>query len=174
MAAQKSSAKKSSAKKSSAKKPAAKRGTAGTRGPVPKRSTERRRRNKSSQVETVTLTGLGPVAVPPPDDAWHPIALDWYRSLAESGQSQFYEPSDWQAARVVAEVLSRNLKQGKKFSSALFASVWAAMGDLLTTEADRRRVRMEIERGGDGEKQPAGVTAIADYRDRLASGGKRG
>jgi hypothetical protein len=43
------------------------------------------------------------------------------------------------------------------------------MSDLLTTEADRRRVRMEIERGGaPASSQPAGVTAIADYRERLA------
>jgi hypothetical protein len=158
-------------------KPAAKakRGTAGTRGPVPKRSTERRRRNAASQVEVVKLEGLGKVPVPDADLTWHPIALDWYRSLAESGQSQFYEPSDWQAARYVAQVMSLNLKQRGKISSVLFASVWAAMGDLLTTEADRRRVRMEIERGDtEGEQTPAGVTAIADYRDRLVAGGKSG
>jgi hypothetical protein len=42
------------------------------------------------------------------------------------------------------------------------------MGDLLTTEADRRRVRMEIERVPNGDGKPAaGVTAIADYRARL-------
>jgi len=41
------------------------------------------------------------------------------------------------------------------------------MSDLLTTEAARRRVRMEIERGGAPEK-PAGVVAIADYRKRLS------
>lgn len=156
-------------------KSTAKRGSAGTRGPVPKRSTERRRRNATTKVEPVKLEGLGPVPVPDPDPTWHPIALDWYRSLAESGQSMYYEPSDWQAARYVAEVMSRNLKQGRKISSVLFASVWSAMGDLLTTEADRRRVRMEIERGdNEGEQTPAGVTAIADYRDRLVAGGKSG
>lgn len=156
-------------------KTTAKRGSAGTRGPVPKRSTERRRRNASAKVEPVKLVGLGPVPVPDPDPAWHPIALGWYRSLAESGQSMYYEPSDWQAARYVAEVMSRNLKQAKKISSELFKGVWTAMGDLLTTEADRRRVRMEIERGDDeGEQLPAGVTAIAGYRDRLAAGGSGG
>lgn len=159
-------AKKTRASSTAKTKP--KRGTASTRGPVPKRSTERRRRNKESQVETVELSGLGPVKAPPADENWHPIALDWYRSLADSGQSKFYEPSDWQAARYVAEVMTKNLR-AKRFSAQLMASVWAAMTDLLTTEADRRRVRMEIERGdGEGEKKPpAGVTAIGDYRDRL-------
>jgi hypothetical protein len=148
-------------------KPAARRGTAGRRGPVPKRSTERRRRNKESTPDVVQINGAV-VAMPPVNDAWHEIARDWYLSLAESGQSQFYEPSDWQAARYVAEVMSRNLKQGKKFSSMLFSAVWAGMGDLLTTEADRRRVRMEIERVPNGDGKPAaGVTAIADYRARL-------
>jgi hypothetical protein len=154
-------------KTASAAKTKPKRGTAGTRGPVPKRSTERRRRNKETQVETVTLTGAGPVEVPPADEAWHPIAKDWYLSLAKSGQSKYYEPSDWQAARYVAEVMTKNLK-AKRFSAQLMASVWAAMTDLLTTEADRRRVRMEIERpDGEDTKQPAGVTAIGEYRDRL-------
>jgi hypothetical protein len=148
------------------------RGAAGTRGPVPKRSTERRRRNAATKVETVKVEGLGPVAMPAADPSWHSIARDWYESLAKSGQSIFYEPSDWQYARYVAEVMSRNLKQGKKFSAMLFTAVQSGMSDLLTTEADRRRVRLEIDRGGgEGEKQPAGVTAIADYRKRLAKSG---
>ena len=142
---------------------------AGTRGPVPKRSSERRRRNKESKVETVKPPTTR-VEQPEPDGKWHPIAHDWYTSLAESGQAQFFEPSDWHYARYVAEVLSRNLKQRAKFSAVLFASVTSAMNDLLTTEASRRRVRMEIERAAPGE--PASVTAIADYKQRLAGGKK--
>jgi hypothetical protein len=143
----------------------------GARGPVPKRSTERRRRNKSSAVETVESI-VSTVEAPAANSRWHPIAKDWFESLKTSGQSQFYEPSDWQAARYVAEVMSRNLRQ-TKFSSILFASVLSAMSDLLTTEAARRRVRMEIERPNPNEgAPPAGVTAISDYRKRLA--GKSG
>ena len=140
---------------------------AGTRGPVPKRSNERRRRNKESKVETVKpLTEK--VKQPPADPKWHPIAREWYESLAISGQAHFYEPSDWIFAKYVAEAMSRNLKAPKtKFSSVLFASVCSGMSDLLTTEAARRRVRMEIERNGVSE-QPASVTAIADYRKRLS------
>lgn len=138
----------------------------GARGPVPKRSTERRRRNKESKVETAPAV-VADVAIPKANTRWHPIARDWFTSLSESGQSQFYEPSDWQAARYVAEAMSRNLKQTTRFSAVMFAAVWSAMGDLLSTEAARRRVRMEIERGAVDEA-PAGVTAISDYRRRLA------
>lgn len=142
-------------------------GTAGTRGPVPKRSTERRRRNKESKTETVTAL-TEKVEQPPADSKWHPIALEWYESLASSGQAKFYEPSDWIFAKYVAEAMSRNLRAPKtKFSSVLFASVCSGMSDLLTTEAARRRVRMEIERS-DASEEPASVTAIADYRKRLS------
>jgi hypothetical protein len=147
------------------------RGTAGTRGPVPKRSSERRRRNAESEVETVAPL-VEKVPQPPGDPKWHPIALEWYESLATSGQARFYEPSDWIFAKYVAEAMSRNLKaRGAKFSSVLFASVCSGMSDLLTTEASRRRVRLEIERAGDPGQEPAGVVAIADYRQRLS--GKR-
>lgn len=137
----------------------------GARGPVPKRSTERRRRNKEAAPEVVTVDA-SPTAAPPPDPRWHAIAGDWYASLVDSGQAQFFEPSDWQAARYVAEVMSRNLRQ-KKFSSVLFAAVWSAMSDLLTTEAARRRVRMEIERNKPDDQEPAAVVAIASYRKSI-------
>lgn len=133
-------------------------------GPVPKRSGERRRRNKSNQVETVEVSGT--VEIPDPDPAWHPIAADWYRSLGESGQVRYMEPSDWQAARFVAEVMTRNLEAGK-FSATLFASVWQAMTDLLTTEGARRRARMEIERGETEEGEDAELVALDGYRDAL-------
>jgi len=146
-------------------------GKPGRGGPVPKRSSERRRRNKESKPQVVPIKGIGPVPVPPADPNWHELAREWYASLAQSGQSQFYEPSDWAAARVLAAVMSKNLKQ-TKFSSVLFATVWAGMGDLLTTEGERRRVRLEIDRGQE-EGEPAAVTAIADYKKRLAVGGKK-
>lgn len=152
----------------------------GARGPVPKRSSERRRQNKDSKptkakakapakrpkaAEVVTHPISG-VAIPPAKSTWNPIAKEWYLSLAESGQSQFYEPSDWQAAVFVADVMTRNLR-ATKFSAHLFASVWAAMGELLTTEGARRRVRLEIEREPPGDQPSAGVTALSDYRKRL-------
>lgn len=142
----------------------------GQRGPVPKRSDERRRRNKESEPDKVRAI-VEHVVVPKPSLKWHPIAKAWYEALAESGQSKFYEPSDWAAAQYVAESMSINLRQAKaRFSAVLFSAVWTAMGDLLTTEAERRRVRMEIDRGAEQLELPAGVAAIEDYRRELGSG----
>lgn len=142
----------------------------GTRGPVPKHSSERRRQNKPEGGEiTVVRARLGTVEQPPASPDWHPIARDWYESLAESGQAQFYEPSDWQTARYIAEAMTRNLEAGR-FSAQLFAAVLSGMTELLTTEGARRRARLEIERacaGDGGNRQPAGVTALNDYRNAL-------
>lgn len=143
-------------------------------GPVPKRSSERRRQNKESKPEIVKAI-VQKVEVPPANPAWHPIALGLYSSLKESGQSRFYEPSDWWMAQYVCDAMSRNLKQRQKFSSVLFASVMSGLNDLLVDEASRRRVRLEVERAADeGDKTPASVTAIAGYRERLAAGAKSG
>jgi hypothetical protein len=134
----------------------------GVRGPVPKHSSERRRRNKETQPDQVRPI-VEKVEMPKASSTWHPIAKAWYESLAVSGQSAFFEPSDWAAARYVAEAISLNMRQKVKFSSMLFSAVWDAMGDLLTTEAARRRVRMEIDRSPE-QLELAGVTALEDYR----------
>lgn len=98
-----------------------------------------------------------------PDDSWHPIAVRWFRSLEASGQSRFFEPSDWAAARYVAEVMTKNLESGR-FSATLFSSVWSAMTDLLTTEGARRRARIEIERE-DGSEDASEVAVMDYYRN---------
>ncbi|WP_190019875.1 phage terminase small subunit [Streptomyces hiroshimensis] len=141
----------------------------GARGPVPKRSTERRRRNKDGAELVRATAGPGLVEWPEPDPEWHTIARDWYLSLPDSGQAQFYEPSDVATARYVAEAMSRNLAAGQRFSAQLFAAVSSAMTELLTTEGARRRVRIELERAPAAQETPAGVTAIADYRAALGT-----
>ena len=134
-------------------------------GPPPKRSAERRRRN-SPLAETVHVPGLS-VTHPEVDHRLHHLARDWYESLAQSGQAVYFEPSDWQAALVVARSLSKVLS-AKKLSAVAFAAVWAAMGDLMTTEAARRRLRVEIERV-DAPDDDSGVTKMDDYRDMVGS-----
>jgi hypothetical protein len=107
----------------------------------------------------------GRVPQPPAEADWEPLARDWYLALAESGQAQFYEPSDWQTARILAGVLSRNLASDR-MSAALLDSFLAGSARLLVTEADRRRMRLEIDRhNGDGED--AELTVLDDYRDAL-------
>lgn len=105
-------------------------------GPIRKRDSERRRRNKDG-IETLSIdldsAIAGQVEIPAPpqravkdDDGeqaydeetgeelweytWHPIAVEAYLSLTRSGQSIFMEPSDWATAVALCEMLSRELK----------------------------------------------------------------
>lgn len=133
-------------------------------GPVPKRSEERRRRNKPEGPALAKVAASGAVVAPEPSEAWHAVAVAWYRSLADSGQVRFYEPSDWATAYYVAEAMSRNLDANARFSAQLFASVMSAMTDLLTTEGARRRARLEIEREQAEPETPAAVKIMDKYR----------
>ena len=129
-----------------------------TRGPVPKRSDRRMGHHKPEGPELRKgIAGATP-DIPPASEDWHPIARDWYESLATSGQSQYYEASDWATAVYVAEAMSRNLAQGR-FSAQLFQSVTSAMTELLTTEGARRRARVELERHN--EQTPAADPTVA-------------
>ena len=142
-----------------------------TTGPIPKRSTERRRRNAESRPDVVAAPAA-PVEAPPLPANTHQIARDWYESLQRSGQAQFYEPSDWIAAQILAHELTRYLRG--RFSAAGFDVVWRAMTDLLTTEGARRRARIEVERPDSGEAEKApGAVVLDEYRARLSKGGRR-
>lgn len=138
----------------------------GTRGPVPKRDDVRRRTNKS-EMGPVTKGRSGAVLLDAPaaDPEWHSIAQEWFLSLSHSGQSFWYEPSDWAVAKYVAEAMSRNLFQGGKMSSMMFASVMSAMSELLTTEGARRRVRMELSR--EEPTEDVSLVAQAEYKAML-------
>jgi hypothetical protein len=116
-------------------------------GPVPKRSSERRRRNKQGRPQQVAAPS--PPAVAPEVGDLHEVAQQWYDSLKESAQSQFYEPSDWAQAKILAITLSRYMKQERPISGPNLHALLSGMAELLTTEGARRRVRLEIERKGE-------------------------
>lgn len=135
----------------------------GGRGPVPKRSSERQRRNKP-EVEITTIEVSGPADQPELGlEDPHPIIVDLWHSLAESAQAEFYEPSDWQFARFTLHFASDLLKAGRP-SAQMFQGVTSALSDLLVSEGARRRLRMEVERN----KSQADIVDIsAMFRERM-------
>lgn len=158
----------------------------GKRGPTPKRSDQRRRTNTPVAGEPTTADGADEVPVPEGDPEWHPVALRWFESLSGSGQSVFYEPSDWGLAYVLAESISRELKpqpmtvgvgEDAHFEmvslppkGASLAAWLKGMTALLATEGDRRRASIELQRPkpGVGEEEGGGnVSHLDDVRLRL-------
>ena len=149
----------------------------GTRGPVPNRSEDlaRPRERKGSDEQGVTKGVAREVTIPEPDPEWHKIARMLWDSLQNSGQSDFYQQSDWAFAYSLCEDLHQykaprvNSETGElyfKRSGQMLQTIYSAMSNLLITEADRRRVRIELEPPAE-EETPAAVLALADYKNAL-------
>jgi hypothetical protein len=121
------------------------RGEKSFSGPIPKHSSERLRTNKDVvPIETISVVGM----VEQPDlgmDDPHPLTLSLYTSLGLSAQSKYYEPSDWEFARYTMHFVDRILKSNQP-SAVMLASINTMLTNLLVTEGDRRRVRIEVER----------------------------
>lgn len=115
-------------------------------GPVPKRPDERVRRN-DDVIPTDKIEVFGDVVVPPlnmPFDP-HPLVIDFYDGLINSAQAALYEASDWEYARIVCFML-QTLVTSSKPSSEMYKAWQTATSNLLVTEGDRRRLRIEIAR----------------------------
>jgi hypothetical protein len=144
------------------------------RGPVPKPSSQRRRVNKPEiPVETTPPAAVPAAAadftIPAADPLWHPMAREWYESLRHSGQAGWYQPSDWAEAKIAAEILSRMLG-ARRLSAQLFAAWSSHTVRLLVTEGDRRRVRIELEKGGQADPDAdAADEAMGAWQGKLAA-----
>lgn len=156
----------------------------GERGPAPKRDAERRRRNarevETQKVDIGELIKL-PVDIPTVPEEWHPTARFLFESFSKSGQAMFYEPTDWATIYVVCEQIHHNLSEkevllgldgnGEPITTrmvvpmpgAVLNAVLKSMSMLLATEADRRRLSLELERNKP-EATVEGVTNISSKR----------
>lgn len=98
------------------------------------------------------IPGTEELAIPdPPVDEdglylWHDNAVGWYTSLSMSGQSRYYQASDWAMAWNAAVVLSafHDNPWGKGAAQLLVQFNKMASG-LLCSLGDRRRVNLEIK-----------------------------
>lgn len=130
------------------------------RGPVPKRSEERIRRNiPVVPVDRLISTAPAPEIPPLGIEDIHPLAEDWYMSLASSAQTQYFEASDWQAARICAFSLDKYLKSARP-SPEMYKAIQIQFAELMVTEGARRKMRLEIVRTQ--AKEDAAVVSAAD------------
>lgn len=99
--------------------------------------------------------------------------VEFYESIRQSAQSNYYEPSDWQFARLTMYALNEELNavyqsgdnKGKKKPLGVMKLqvLNQMMSTLLLTEGDRRRVRMEIERNPGPTAEGGKVLTMADH-----------
>ena len=138
-------------------------------GPVPKRSSDRVRRNKPDV--PLKIGQAQPVNRPPEDRAWHVVAKRLYRSLKTSGQTTFWQDSDWEYARFLMDQISRMLNTSgeKPLRAGQLAEVNRMMGELMMTEPARRRARVELQHasGDTNDDHLGSVTSLADFQGVL-------
>jgi len=161
-------------------------GVKGRGGPPPKRNTQKHgHRSQAEKALVEQVVDPNDVVIPEAPDRWHEVARIWYDSLARSGQSVFYTSSDWATAYVLAESISRELKpQPVVVGSGAEATVemhnlppkgaalgaWLkGMAALMTTEGERRRARLELERPRPGA-EAGGVGGSVSWLDAARRG----
>lgn len=138
-------------------------------GPVPKPESQRRRRNKpksfgEAEPEVVAAAVDAPALG---IDGAHQLVVDLYASLAESVEGRFYSPADWQRARLEMNYLNELLLGDKTPGAMAWATVQSALGDLLVSPADKRRLGIELQRKRVDSDEDAAVAQIDEYRRRL-------
>lgn len=175
-------------------------------GPPRKRDAERRRRNKDDiPTETVNLDELisQEVEIPVADEEWEPLTRQFWEAFKRSGQTIWYEPSDWMTAYTLMEILDRwlkpqDVKVGQEGSDrdatgggnieyifeqkivampgGVLSSILKGLTALMATEGDRRRLRIELERKKAIDAALAGdgvVVPIAKTREEALAKAKR-
>jgi hypothetical protein len=126
-----------------------------TRGPVPAGSDQRRRHNTGDPITRVPATG--PVTAPPLDLPAYPIAGDWFHTpWPGRGRRIFFEPSYWQAARLVAFDLTRHLGAGR-VSAQMLALSGRRWSTWLDPPLQPRHWRGHVHLPQPGARIPAGA-----------------
>lgn len=115
-------------------------------GPIPKRDDERIRRNKPDQPTLKIIPGENLKVEAPLFilDNPNPLVIDYYLAMQKSPQAQYFQQTDWIHAQAVLTLLNEQLNARQK-NGQIIAVIMSELGKLMTTEGERRRLRIEIE-----------------------------
>lgn len=134
--------------------------------PLGKRDDQRVRRNETGEdgLGTDQYDLEGEVLIP-----WavfdHSFVQGLWKSLEESVNRKFYEPSDWQYARLTLHMWDMVLMKNEVPSAMMIASLDSMLSKMLVTEADRRRLKIEAKR--QTEKNGEVVDAATLFKQRF-------
>lgn len=114
---------------------------------------------------------LRPVKRPNADrKKWHPRATAWYDSLSTSGQSDYFQDSDWAQAKIIADLLTHAYSMNFMRMAQMMDTISSMMAKLGTTEADRRQLlRIELEHEAEVKDGP-GELAEGAYLQLIRGG----
>ena len=103
--------------------------------------------------------------IPTASPNWMPEARSWFNSLALSGQSEFYEASDWATAVAAARALDIFLRT---YNASIFASFVRLSERLGVTIVDRQKSRIILsEPEPQDADEDAADHAVVEWHHRL-------
>jgi hypothetical protein len=105
------------------------------------------------------------IPIPQANENWNPSVRSWFNSLRLSGQSEFYEASDWATAVAAAEAYNIFLRT---YNASVFGSFVRLSERLGVTVVDRKRSRIELadDDVSDADEDAADNTVI-EWQGRL-------
>lgn len=105
------------------------------------------------------------ITIPTAAEHWCPQARSWFNSLKLSGQSAFYEASDWATAVCAAESYDMFFRTHNASHMGNFVRLSER---LVVTVSDRKRSRIELDdpEVSDADEEAADA-AVIDWHKRL-------
>lgn len=141
----------------------------GARGPMPKRSEARTRRNKTSEDGIALKKGVALEYVPKDaDPEWDGAVADLYEGLFQSGMAAYYQQSDADYAWLICDEFAEYRAPGSRKSAVMFAGLINALAGLGVTEGERRRIHIELDPEHTATEEDPKVVSMNQWKDRLA------
>lgn len=135
-------------------------------GPIPKRSTERTRRNAQGEDGLTVKKGEAlPYAWPEPNPEWDEVVTDFYNSFKLSGMAYYYQQTDVQWIFIGCEEMHK-YRTGRGSAMHLQAILSIFNQDLGVTEGSRRKIKIELDKPEDDAPDVEGEKMI-DINQRL-------
>lgn len=135
-----------------------------------------RRRKGSTEQETVIGERRDIEMTWEPDPEWHPIAQMIFNSAKSSGQSDFYQDSDYAMLYTLCEDISyyktpktwidkdSGEERTQNRSGQMLQAILSNLASLLLTEGERRKVRLELQKKPEAPPNLAVVAEMSLYR----------
>lgn len=130
------------------------------------RSRSGKKQNSRGNVGTAITKGtMRPLTIPEPDSDWHHVARQLWDACLESGQSVYYQNSDVALLYSLCDDLSE-VKKSKRPSSMMLQTIYSQLGNLLVSEGERRKARIELAEP-EAEGPAPSLVAIDTYKRDL-------
>lgn len=139
-----------------------------TPGPIPKRSTERTRNNKTGEDGLEIKRGVAqPYEWTDPSFDWEKPIQRYYESFQKSGMAAYFQQTDVEQLWMACEWMNRQWASGRP-SAMILQEAMKMTDGLGATEGERRRLKIELDKPKVDDSADKYDAKITDIRDRLS------